>query len=123
MTLATSIAIALLAGTPVQAVETVDVAYEELAAGENEAAIRELNRNQDLRGDDPARLVNLGAAHARKGDLDKAREYFRAAIYSDDRLMLETNNGEWIDSRNLARQALARLDNALLDDQTRMASR
>ncbi len=123
MTIAASVAIVLLAATPAQAVEEVDVAYEELAAGENQAAIREITANESLRRDDPARLLNLGVAYAREGELDKARASFRAAVTSDDRQMLETGSGEWVDSRILARHALAELDEGRFGDQSRIAAR
>ena len=121
MTIATAIALVMFAVAPAQAIETVDVAFEELAAGENQAAIREINENEALDGDDPARLLNLGVAHAREGDVETAREMFRAAVFSDDRQMLETADGEWVDSRALARQALAKLDSGEFSS-TRMAA-
>lgn len=123
MSFAASVVVVLLAATPAQAIEEVDVAYEELAAGENQSAIRQITANESLRRDDPARLLNLGVAYAREGDLDRARTYFRAAIFSDDRQMLETGDGVWVDSRILARHALAELDQGRFDDQSRMAAR
>lgn len=121
MAITTAIALVMFAGAPAQSIETVDVAFEELAAGENQAAIREINENEALDGDDPARLLNLGVAHAREGDVDTARAMFRAAVFSDDRQMLETADGEWVDSRALARQALARLESGEFSS-TRMAA-
>lgn len=123
MMITASLALAFLAAGPAGSVEEVDVAFEELAAGQNAAAIRQIEDNDNLRSDDPARLVNLGVAHAREGDLEAARAYFRAAMFSDDRQMLETASGEWVDSRVLARQALARIDAGRFDDQPRMAAR
>lgn len=123
MTIIASLAVALLASGPVQAVEQVDVAFDELAAGQNGAAIVEIRNNEHLTTDDPARLLNLGTAYAREGDLETASELFRAAIYTDNRQMLETASGEWVDSRVLARQALAEITATTRDDQTRMAAR
>lgn len=123
MMIIASLALTFLAAGPAGSVEEVDVAFEELAAGQNAAAIRQIEENDNLRSDDPARLVNLGVAHAREGDLQAARAYFRAAMFSDDRQMLETASGEWVDSRVLARQALARIDAGRFDDQPRMAAR
>ena len=113
----------LLAAGPVQGIDQVNVAFDELNTGQNRAAIVEITQNDKLELDDPARLLNLGVAYAREGETELARELFRAAIFSDQRLMLETANGEWIDSRSLARQALARLDQGEFTDASRMASR
>lgn len=113
----------LLAAGSVQGIDQVNVAFDELNTGENRAAIVEITQNDKLELDDPARLLNLGVAYAREGETELARELFRAAIFSDERLMLETANGEWIDSRSLARQALARLDQGEFTDASRMASR
>ena len=123
MVISATILATLMAAGPVQAIEQVDVAYEELASGQNEAAIREIKDNEALEANDPARLINLGVAYARMGDVETARELFRAAIYSADRHLLETSNGEWVDSRILARQALASVEPAQRADTFRMATR
>ncbi len=87
-----------------------DVAYSELTAGENREAIERIEANENLAQDDPARLINLGIAHARLGDEANARAFFRAAVNSEQRLELETATGEWRDSRVLAKTALRKLD-------------
>ena len=89
---------------------TVDVAFAELSVGRNEAAIMRIESNPDLADSDPARLINLGVAHAREGRVEVARELFRAAVRARDSVQLETATGQWIDSRDLARTALAMLD-------------
>ena len=110
--LATALTVAIAAPGPVQAVEHVDVAYDELAIGENTVAIRRIEGNDVLEANDPSRLINLGVAYAREGDIEKARALFRAALFSNDRQLVETSAGEWVDSRILARRALARLENS-----------
>lgn len=92
------------------ATQAVDVAYNDLAAGNDAAAIERIEANATLDNADPARLINLGVAHARQGDSVTARKLFLAAIASQDRYQLETGSGSWVDSRNLAREALAALD-------------
>ena len=87
-----------------------DVAYAELTAGMNELAIDRIEANDALDASDPARLINLGIAHAREGEDEQAREYFDAAMRSDARLQLETATGEWTDSRVLAKTALRKLN-------------
>ena len=88
----------------------VDVAYPSLAQGLDQQAIELIEANDALETDDPARLINLGIAHARKGDEVRARLYFQAAIDSRERYDLETVEGSWVDSRALARRAMKMLD-------------
>lgn len=88
---------------------TNDVAYEILAGGRNSAAISAIEARPEATGD-PAPLLNLGIAYARQGDDAKARALFELAYRARDRVELETATGEWIDSRTLAKQALAMLD-------------
>ncbi len=95
---------------PECASESADVGYEALAQGQNERAQREIEANPDLDKNDPSRLINLGIAYARQGDEAKAREMFEAALQSSDRAWLETANGEWVDSRHLARKATRMLE-------------
>lgn len=89
---------------------TVDVAFTELAAGRNEAAIVRIEGNPELAENDHARLINLGVAHAREGRTEEARAMFRMAVRARDSVQLETATGAWVDSRDLARTALAMLD-------------
>lgn len=103
--------------------EPVDVAFEELSIGENNAAIERIEQNAALNVDDPARLINLGIAHARQGSDSLAREMFAAAVRHDARYQLETAKGEWVDSRVLARRALAMLDRGEFRTNGRVATR
>lgn len=98
------------------------VGYELLIEGRNSAAAQELEANQQLDRDDPVRLINLGIAYAREGREEEARALFQAAMRSPNRAVLETANGEWKDSRHLARLALKMLDSNELRA-TRMATR
>lgn len=114
MALATSFVLALLAqGAPaaVDAPETsFDVGYEELVEGRDRAAVEAIEACAELEADDPARLINLGVALARMGQFDEARADFEAAAEADSSVELETADGHWVDSRRLARRALAALD-------------
>lgn len=94
-------------GAPIAAAE---VGYVELSAGRNDAAIARIEANHDLAEGDPARLINLGIAHAREGRANEARAMFRAALRARDSVQLETATGTWVDSRDLARTAIAMLD-------------
>lgn len=131
MAIGTTLALLLLVQAPNQVarqadastVAPADVAYEELAEGQNNAAIQRIEQNDELKRDDPARLINLGIAHARKGNDLQARELFIAAARNDRRYQLETAQGEWMDSRDIARRALAMLDSGEFRTNGRVASR
>lgn len=114
MAIITSVALALLAqgtATTTQAPDTAfDVGYEELVANENVAARKAIENCDELAANDPARLINHGIALARTGNYDAARAEFEAAAGARNSIELETADGEWIDSRRLARKALAMLD-------------
>lgn len=110
---------ALTAGAEV-ALPAVPVAYDRLKAGDNDAAIREILGDWSVRADDPSRLINLGTAYARVGRSKEAAAAYRAAIRSDVRYALELSDGSWIDSKEAAQKALARLQGT---DGARVAAR
>ncbi len=83
-----------------------DVAYSELASGQADAALRKLEASQATHSDDPATLINLGAAYAAVGRTDRAIATYRAAIASGERYDLQLADGSWMDSRRAARLAL-----------------
>jgi len=120
MSLTTIFASAIIAQAPVPA---PDVAYWELVRGENQAAIERIEANGDLARDDPARLINLGIAHAREGRVEEARALFRSAARSEDSARLETATGAWLDSRDLARTALQMLARGEFSTAMQMAAR
>lgn len=97
-----------------------DVGYQLLVAGRDTAAISAIEAGSDTT-DDPARLINLGVAYARRGADDKARALFERAYRARDRVELETSTGDWIDSRTLARQALTMLDGGIFAAAGRVA--
>lgn len=86
-----------------------NVGYEELVAGQTDSAITVMADNAG-HAEDPARLINLGIAHARNGDFQQARTLFARAYYSREWVELETATGQWVDSRVLALKALDMLD-------------
>lgn len=101
----------------------LDVASDELIAERNEVAIERIEANDRLDRDDPARLINLGIAHAREGRVEKARQMFRQVAGSDAAMRLELTGGEWVDSRDLARRALRMLDRGEFASRSRMTMR
>jgi uncharacterized protein HemY len=97
-------------GAEPMAIEQREVAYEAIAAGRTDEAIRAIEARLATDPDDPALLINLGAAYARKGDAARAATAFQAAIDSDTRYELELADGTWTDSRRAARRALEMLE-------------
>jgi hypothetical protein len=87
--------------------EQVDVAYAAMSEGRTDAAIEQLRARA---GNDPAALINLGTAYARKGMRQQAVDCFAAALASDERYELQLADGSWMDSRRAARIALDRLE-------------
>ena len=87
------------------------VAFEALSTGKTREAVAQLEASQ---ADDPSRFINLGAAYARLGRMDDARKAYIAAITSTQRSDVELANGLMMDSREVARLALARLTSTQL---------
>lgn len=96
--------------TAPQTDETVlPVAFAELRAGENQAAVEKLTGETRLDARDPSRLINLGTAYARLGRTADAKAAYEAAAASPIRYDLELANGDYMDSRWAARTALTNL--------------
>lgn len=96
---------------PVKAAEqSADIASEALSAGRGDEAIAVLERTRAKHASDPAVLINLGVAYAHRGENDRARGLFKAAMASDTVIDLETADGKATNSRKLARKALSMLD-------------
>lgn len=100
-----------------------DVAFDELSAQQNRAAIEKLEAAPASDAQDPAKLINLGIAYAREGQHDHARSLFEQAARSETRFQLETASGEWVDSRWLAIRAIAMLDAGEFGGSGRLAAR
>jgi hypothetical protein len=117
--LAQAIVILAMAQAPV----ADNFGHKALVDGRDTAAIAAIMDNDRIANDDPARLINLGIAYARKGDETLARQLFEAARDNRSRVELETAEGEWVDSRRLARQALAMLERGEFAESARIAAR
>ena len=65
-----------------------------------------------LNADDPARLVNLGQVYWATGRQGEALSAWRRALASTNQFEVETMDGRWVSTADLAREALARHDNA-----------
>ncbi|WP_252258375.1 tetratricopeptide repeat protein [Erythrobacter aurantius] len=87
-----------------------ELAVQPLAQGESVRAIAMLKTALEEAPGDPALLINLGIAYAQGGNDAEARASFEAAMASREVIELEMANGATMDSRRLARRALAMLD-------------
>ena len=119
-------ALALAAHTPAAMTaqdRSASFGTQELVEGRDTAAIRAIGADQGQAAMDPAMLINLAIAHARRGDDARARDLFEAAMMHEDRAELETAGGKWMDSRALARKGLAMLDRGAFSSTASIASR
>ena len=91
-----------------------EVAYEELSQGDAQAAVAALEALRADNPNDPALLINLGAAYQTLGDLARAEAAYRAAAGSEIRYQMELADGSWVDSRRAARSALRALEQSRL---------
>ncbi len=111
------LALALLAAQPgtslpgpdTDLVTQKEVAFETLTQGHSERAAAELEQRLLDEPEDPALLINLGAAYVQLGREERAAAAYQAAIDSRTRYHLELADGRWLDSRRAARIALQAL--------------
>lgn len=102
--------VAVLCGPAFAAEPDMAMSSTALVNGQFRQAVAELQKGSLTDASDPARLINLGTAYARLGDVDRASDAFRRAMYSDVRYDLELADGSVVDSREAARMALAKLN-------------
>jgi hypothetical protein len=62
----------------------------------------------NVAADDPARLFNLGTVYMNTGRPGMALSAWRLAAASSSHFMVATRDGRWVNTRELAEQALAR---------------
>ncbi|HSJ77916.1 MAG TPA: tetratricopeptide repeat protein [Erythrobacter sp.] len=87
-----------------------DLAAQPLAAGRKDEALAVLEKASAANPHDAAVLINLGIAHAQRGDDAKARTAFEAALACHEVVELDTAGGAVTDSRRLARKAIKMLE-------------
>lgn len=98
-----------LPGPEIEMTEEKEVAYQSLVEGNPERALANLEARLLEEPNDPALLINLGAAYAQLGRPERAAAAYQAAIDSKTRYRLELSDGRWLDSRRVARMALSSL--------------
>jgi hypothetical protein len=67
----------------------------------------------NVAADDPARLINLGTVYMNTGRPGMALSAWRLAAASDSHFMVATRDGRWVNTKDLAEQALARHERAV----------
>ena len=97
--------------------------YADLAEGRDQDAVRDIEQNGAADAADPARLINLGIAHARLGNTEQARALFERVRAMGDASRLETAGGEWIAPRQIAIRALRELNAGNFAERAQMAAR
>ncbi|WP_373490846.1 hypothetical protein [Parasphingorhabdus sp.] len=107
----------LMLGTPALAQDSGEIGYakgalgyDALVAGENEIALQQLEAAAKVDANDPARLINLGQVYARMGRTGDAARMFMTAMQSDRNFDLVLANGDVVNSRDAADQALQNLN-------------
>lgn len=83
--------------------------YEALISNQNDLALEQLTKNRTVPNTDPAKLINLGRAYQRAGDLSLAEEAFTAALNCKDEMDLVLSDGREMSSRKAAKLALKQL--------------
>ncbi len=70
-------------------------------------------RPGNVAANDPARLINLGTVYMKTGRPGMALSAWRLAAASSNHFMVATRDGRWMNTRELAEQAIARHDNGV----------
>ncbi len=83
--------------------------YEALISNQNDLALAQLTKSRTVPDTDPAKLINLGRAYQRTGDLSLAEEAFTAALNCKEEMDLVLSDGREMSSRKAARLALKQL--------------
>jgi len=96
-------------GPEIEVTEQKEVAYEALMGGQADRAIAQLEARLVQEPEDPALLINLGAAYAQLGRTERAAAAYEAVLDSSTRYDMELADGRWVDSRRVARMALRQL--------------
>ena len=114
LVLAAGISTAALAnpGTPRGEVgyATGALGYDALVAGDLNRAETQLDAMNGVSANDPARLINLANVYMRTGRTTEARNLLIAVRDSRTSFDVELANGRVASTRDVARQAMARMD-------------
>jgi len=86
--------------------------YDALVAGDNQAAIRQIEMSDSTAQNDPARLINLAIAHYRTGQTAQALALFDEAARAEN-VQLVVAGGKVMNSRAIAHGALSAINSRL----------
>lgn len=86
--------------------------YDALVAGDNQTAIRQIEKSDSTAQNDPARLINLAIAHYRTGQTAQALALFDEAARADN-VQLVVAGGKVMNSRAIAHSALSTINSRL----------
>lgn len=84
--------------------------YDALVAGDLNRAETQLDAMNGVSANDPARLINLANVYMRTGRTTEARNLLIAVRDSRTSFDVELANGRVASTRDVARQAMARMD-------------
>ncbi len=83
--------------------------YEALVSNQNDLALSQLTTSRAVPNTDPAKLINLGRAYQRLGNIELAEQSFSAALNCKDEMDLVLADGREMRSRKAAKLALKEL--------------
>ena len=84
--------------------------FDAIVAGDLRTAESQIENARTVAANDPARLLNLGYIHMRTGRTQSAQRLFETVRDQREGVTLQLATGEVIDSRDVARRALARMN-------------
>ncbi len=98
------------AGLVEQGYERGALGVAAIARSDWAGAEQALTERKAVRGDDPARLINLGRVYMETGREEEAVAAWKAALASERHFVAETADGKAMRTDQLARRALARYE-------------
>ena len=105
----------LAAGASAQSPTMIEQGFEPgalglsaIARGDWRVAEANLGAMRGVKGDDPARLINLGTVYLQTGRTAEAMAAWQRALAAKHHYMVETVDGRTLSTAQLAREALSR---------------
>lgn len=83
--------------------------FSAIMKGDYSKAIDQIEHDNQEAPDDPAKLINLGHAHAQLGETVQAKRYYEAALTTKKSFDLILADGRIMNSREAARKALRQI--------------
>ena len=83
--------------------------FSAIMQGDYSKAIDQIEHDNQEAPNDPAKLINLGHAHAQLGETAQAKRYYEAALTTKKSFDLILADGRVMNSRQAARKALRQI--------------